>query len=136
MANKRPILSKVFSFFVILLFVFEAHAFAEDIPEDALMVDFTNCMTGCSDFEGAFGCEILCGCTVERFKVALNEKTYNILQDQIGKGEITPENRAFLDETANICVAEMDRIMAEFFPEIPEEGGRLPPPPEEDDGGR
>ena len=135
MALNFPFISRVLTFFLILLFVSEVHAFAEEIPEEALMVDYTNCMTGCSEFEGPLGCEVLCGCTVERFKVALNEETYNLLQDQLGKDEISPENRAFLDETANLCVAEMDRIMAEFFLDVPEEEDLLLPPPLEDDDG-
>ncbi len=135
MSKKFPYPTLVFKFFVVLLFALEAQAFAEDIPEEALIIDYTNCMTGCMEFEGQLACEVLCGCTVERFKTGLNEETYNLLQDELGKGEISLENRIFLDETANICVAEMDQIMAEFMLEIPPEGGKLPPPPEEDDGG-
>lgn len=134
MSLKFPLISRVLTLFLILLFVSEVHAFAEEIPEEALMVDYTNCMTGCSEFEGPLGCEILCGCTVERFKVALNEETYNLLQDQLGKNEVSVENRAFLDETAFLCVAEMDELMAEFGLEVPPEGELLLPPPEDDGG--
>lgn len=129
-------LSKIFTFFVILLFTLDVQAFAEEIPEDALMIDYANCMTGCKDFEGQFGCEVLCGCTVERFKTALNEETYALLKDQIAKNEVSEENRDFLDETAFLCVAEMDELKAEYGLEAPPEGDLVLPPPEDDDGGR
>jgi len=104
---------------------------AEEISEDNLVVDFANCMTGCLEYEGRFGCEILCGCTVEHFRSTLNEEQYIALYDELSRDEVSPENRAFLDGIANTCVAEMDEILAEYDLATPPE--LLSPPEEEGD---
>lgn len=134
MALNFPSLSRVLTFFLILLFVSEVHAYAAEIPEDNLMIDYANCMTGCVEYEGQLGCEVLCGCTMQRFQDALTEEKYLVLKEEIANNEVSLENRTFLDETANMCVAEMDRILAEFFLDVPDEGAKILPPPEDDDG--
>lgn len=132
-------IKKTFSFlrfpsaFLAVLFFNLGLAGAENIPEESLIVDYTNCMTGCMEYEGKLGCEILCGCTMERFEEALNKEQYIALYDQISQDEVSPENRAFLDETANMCVAEMDRILAEFNLATPPE--EISEPPEDEGGG-
>lgn len=136
MPLKLPLFSRVLTCFLILLFTLEVHAFAAEIPEDALVIDYANCMTGCTEYEGQLGCEVLCGCTMQRFQDALTEEKYLVLKEELANNEVSLENRIFLDETANMCVAEMDRIMAEFFLDIPDQGEKILPPPEDDDGGK
>ena len=124
---------KTLAAFAAVVFLNIGLSSAQNIPEESLIVDYTNCMTGCMDFESKLGCEILCGCTMKRFEEALTEEQYIALYDQISQDEVNPENRAFLDETAQMCVAEMDRLLAEFALDPPPE--ELITPPEEEDGG-
>jgi hypothetical protein len=102
-------------------------AAAEEIPEEMLLMDYANCMQGCLAYEGQTACEILCGCSMSRFRSELDLEAYDILAREMIRDEVSPENRAFLDQTGQICVAEMDRIMEQFALEAPPED-RLPPP--------
>lgn len=94
---------------------------AQELTEELLAVDYTNCMTNCLDFSGRLQCEILCGCSMDRFRAELDVPAYASLSEQMAKDELTPESRAFLDETAVICVAEMDRLMEEMGLVMPPE---------------
>jgi len=105
---------------------------AEEIPEDMLLMDYANCMQGCLAVEGRTACEILCGCSVSRFRSELDMEAYDILSREMIRDEVSPENRAFLNETGEICVAEMDRLLAQFALEAPPEA-QLPAPEEDDD---
>ena len=87
---------------------------AEEIPEDMLLMDYTDCMQGCLDQAGNTACEILCGCSVNRFRAELDFEAYDLMIREMLKDEVSSENREFLDETGKICVAEMDRLMTEF----------------------
>ena len=102
-------------------------ALAGEIPEEMLLMDYANCMQGCLAYEGQTACEILCGCSISRFRSELDPEAYDILTREIIRDEVSPENRAFLDQTGQICVAEMDRIMEQFALEAPPQD-RLPPP--------
>ena len=96
-------------------------AAAEEIPEDLLVMDYFRCMEGCLDVSGQTSCEILCGCSMSRFRAELDLETYTALLEQMSSDEVTPENRTFLDETANMCVAELDRLFEESLLDMPEE---------------
>ncbi len=135
MTPKNKPIFKTLAVFCAALFFQGAIAAAQEISNDSLLVDYSNCMTGCLDYEGELGCEVLCGCTVERFKSELDQDQYIALFDQLSQNEVSPENRAFLDETANLCVAEMDRLLAEFGLDSPPDLSALPPPQDEDDAG-
>jgi len=128
--SHRTTSALVAAFFVITA------AEAEEIPEDMLLMDYANCMQGCLGVEGRTACEILCGCSVSRFRSELDFKAYDVLTREMMRNEVSPESRAFLDETGEICVAEMDRLMEQFALETPPED-LLPPPLEdaEDEGG-
>lgn len=102
-------------------------ALAEEIPEEMLLMDYANCMQGCLAYEGQTACEILCGCSMSRFRSELDLEAYDILAREMIRDEVSPENRAFLDQTGQICVAEMDRIMEQFTLEAPPEDRLLPP---------
>lgn len=110
-------------------------ASAQDIPEDMLLVDYANCMKNCLESEGQMTCEVLCGCTMSRFRSELDMDSYSALLEEMNRDEISPDNRAFLDETAQMCVAELDRLMGEMGLEEPEKGTALPPPELEDEDG-
>ena len=131
----RKIQRPLFAAMALLAFLPVGVLKAQEVPEDELVLAFSNCMTGCSEFEGRFGCEVLCGCTVERFKVELKEEEYLALLDQMNTDTVTPENRAFLDETAFLCVAEMDNLKEQYGIEDPPEPGFLPPPEDDDEDG-
>jgi len=89
-------------------------AVAEEIPEEMLLMDYANCMQGCLEVEGQTACEILCGCSANRFRAELDLDAYNTLMVEMVRDEVSPENRAFLDETGEICVAELDRLMEQY----------------------
>ncbi len=111
-------------------------AAAEEISEDALIIDYANCMQGCLDVAGQTSCEILCGCSMSRFRAELDQEAYDILSQQMNNNKVDQANRAFLDQTAEMCVAEMDAIMGKPL-EMPEEEG-LPVPEDKitvDEGG-
>lgn len=112
-------------------FVFSiSGAAADEIPEDLLMMDYYQCMEGCLDVSGQTSCEILCGCSMSQFRSNLDAEGYNELLGQMSRDEVTPENRTFLDDTANLCVAELDRLFEESLLDMPEEV--LPSEPEGD----
>lgn len=102
-------------------------ALAGEIPEEMLLMDYANCMQGCLAYEGQTACEILCGCSISRFRSELSPEAYDILAREIIRDEVSPENRAFLDQTGQICVAEMDRIMEQFALEAPPQDQLAPP---------
>ena len=89
-------------------------AVAEEIPEEMLLMDYANCMQGCLEVEGQTSCEILCGCSASRFRETLDLDAYNVLMVEMVRDDVSAENRAFLDETGEICVAELDRLMEQY----------------------
>ena len=120
---RATLLGAVFSF---------SAAVAEEIPEDMLVLDYSKCMQGCLNATGQTSCEVLCGCSMSRFRSNLDLAAYNDLFSQMSRDEVSPENRKCLDETATVCVAELDQLIEDTLPEIPELS-ELPPP--EDEGG-
>ena len=103
--------------------LFSFAAWAQEVSDAMLATDYTECMSNCLEFDGRFQCEILCGCSMDRFQSELDVASYAALSEQMIKDELTPESRAFLDETAVMCVAELDRLM--------EQMGLVMPPGEE-----
>ncbi len=88
-------------------------AFAQEvlqIPDVYLAVDHRECMTGCVPGYGENTCKPLCDCTVSQFKEKLTFDQYKDLRIQLSRNDILPEMRKFLDETANYCIAEIDRM--------------------------
>ena len=118
---RAALLGAVFSF---------SSAVAEEIPEDMLVLDYSKCMQGCLTKAGQTSCEVLCGCSVSRFRSNLDLAAYNELLSQMNRDQVTPENRKFLDETALLCVAELDLLVEESLLEVPALT-ELPPPEEE-----
>jgi len=86
-------------------------AFAEDIPLELLAQDYANCMQGCLSVDDKPVCDILCSCAVQRFRTALDFTAYNILSAEMARDELSPENRAFLDDTGKICESELNRAL-------------------------
>jgi hypothetical protein len=86
-------------------------AAAEDIPKELLAQDYANCMQGCLQGNEKPVCDILCSCAVHRFQTDLDFTAYNLLSAEMARGDISPDNQAFLDETGTICAAELDRAL-------------------------
>lgn len=104
---------------------------AEELTDELLAVDYTECMTGCLEYDGKMQCEILCGCAMEHFQSKFDAASYAALQEEMASDAMSPESRAFLDETAAQCVAELDRLMEEMGLVLPpEEEGAAPQSPE------
>lgn len=88
-------------------------AFAQEslkIPDVYLAVDHKDCMTGCVPGYGETTCKPLCDCTVNQFKEKLSFDQYKDLRVQLSRNDVLPDMRKFLDETANYCTAEIDRM--------------------------
>ena len=91
-------------------------AFAQEslkVPDVYLAVDHRDCMTGCVPGFGEETCKPLCDCTVSQFKEKLTFDQYKDMRIQISRNELTPEVRAFLDQTAQYCTAELDKMGVE-----------------------
>ena len=91
-------------------------AFAQEslkVPDVYLAVDHRDCMTGCVPGFGEETCKPLCDCTVREFKEKLTFDQYKDMRIQISRNELTPEVRAFLDQTAQYCTAELDKMNVE-----------------------
>lgn len=82
----------------------------QTIPEDLLALDHQRCMLGCVPGFGENTCKPLCDCTVKEFKNKLTFDRYLELSVQLSKNTLTPELRKFLDDTANYCTGELDRM--------------------------
>ena len=91
-------------------------AFAQEslkVPDVYLAVDHRDCMTGCVPGFGEETCKPSCDCTVSQFKEKLTFDQYKDMRIQISRNELTPEVRAFLDQTAQYCTAELDKMGVE-----------------------
>lgn len=92
------------------------------LPADKLAQDKARCKLGC----GQSGqpddvCELVCQCTVDKFKQGLNYQRYMQLLAELEKRNVSIENQIFLTEVGNACNAELDKT-------IPERITRLPKP--------
>ena len=79
------------------------------IPQDLLDLDHQRCMKDCTPGFGEVTCKPLCSCTVTEFKKRLDFSKYLDLSAQLSKDELSPQNRALLDNIANFCAAELDK---------------------------
>ncbi len=94
----------------------------QTLPADKLAEDKARCKLGC----GQSGqpddvCELVCQCTVDKFKQGLDYQRYMLLLDELDKRKVSIENQIFLTEVGNACNAELDKS-------IPERITRLPKP--------
>lgn len=96
-------------FFTTISFSVSAQS-QQTIPEDLLALDHQRCMNGCVPGFGETTCKPLCDCTIKEFKNKLTFERYLELSVQLSKNTLTPELRKFLDDTANYCTAELDRM--------------------------
>ena len=60
---------------------------------------------------GEMVCEVICGCTMKRFSNELNLEEYKALKQEIDSENLSEESARFLDQTAAVCVLELDRMM-------------------------
>jgi hypothetical protein len=84
------------------------------IPPEFLELDHQRCMNGCVPGFGEKTCKPLCDCTVNEFKNKMSYDKYLDLSVQLSKSDVSPEMRSFLDEVANFCTAEIDRLGIEI----------------------
>lgn len=83
---------------------------SKTVPEEYLALEHRRCMNGCVPGFGEQTCKPLCDCTVDEFKKQLTFETYLDMSVQLSRNAITPELRGFLDQIANYCTAELDRL--------------------------
>ena len=102
---------------VLMALCLAAPAFAADIRNDMLKRDHERCILGCVLGNDPAVCQVLCDCSVRRFS-ELDQATYTRLRIDMNSGRITEDSRAWLDDTARICAAEVDAA----FPELAAEG--------------
>lgn len=80
------------------------------IPKELLDLDFQRCENDCVPGFGEATCKPLCECTVGEFQKRLNYSKYLDLSVQLSRGELKPESRSLLDNIANFCTAQLDKM--------------------------
>jgi len=107
----RKYMTRIIRSFLFLLYVAggsAAFAQSSQIPKDLLDLDYQRCVNDCVPGFGETTCKPLCECTVGEFKKRLDFDTYLELSVQLSRSEISPKNRALLDDVAKMCTAKLE----------------------------
>ena len=85
---------------------------ADEIPEGMLALDYLNCTQSCMEIDSQDICQFICGCTMKEFRTQLDYDHYISMSAQLSRNEIDQTNRAFLDQTGQICYAKLEEAIA------------------------
>lgn len=95
----------------------------EKARKDMLARDHQKCVLGCAMNNDGEVCQVLCDCTVDKF-ADLAFSDYVRLQIELNSDHVTDDHRAYLDDMALSCAAEVDAKFPELIeaPTVSSEG--------------
>lgn len=84
-------------------------AAAQEIPAEMLVLDHARCMVDCLDNNNKATCDILCDCTIDRFRNELDFDAYLKIRREMVSGELSPTTAIFFETIGLACSAEFDQ---------------------------